>query len=101
MRIPVAWAFRAIMVAAGFWRVKYIGKKASTAEAPIKVGAPHLGFIEPVAFMCMNLGMFIAEESNITGLVDWMTRCMQPILFDRFAKGRYAMNVITFNLLVC
>lgn len=61
---------------------------ASTSEAPVKVGAPHMSMIEPVAFMCVNLGMFVAEASNFQfGPLKWLVQCMQPILFDRFDAG--------------
>jgi hypothetical protein len=51
---------------------------------------------EPVAFMCLGLGMFVAEESNFTsGPILWLVRCMQPILFDRFNAGRFCAREVS------
>jgi len=88
LRQPVSWCFRGILFCLGFVYIRQKGRRASTAEAPVKVGAPHMSMIEPVAFMCMTLGMFVAEESNFaSGPLKWLVQCMQPLLFDRFDAG--------------
>eukprot|EP00750_Incisomonas_marina_P027935 INCI6288.1.p1 GENE.INCI6288.1~~INCI6288.1.p1 ORF type:complete len:626 (+),score=124.89 INCI6288.1:101-1978(+) len=85
LRKPVGWCFRVVLFSLGFVWIRYRGKMAPTSDAPVKVGAPHMSMIEPVAFMCVNLGMFVAEASNFQfGPLKWLVQCMQPILFDRF-----------------
>ena len=80
----------AISDLAEYLKCRYRGKMAPTSDAPVKVGAPHMSMIEPVAFMCVNLGMFVAEASNFQfGPLKWLVQCMQPILFDRFDPGTW------------
>lgn len=90
LRKPVSWCFRGVLWSLGFIWITKTGKKASTAEAPVKVAAPHISMFEPIAFMCLDLGIFVAEVSNFkSGPLLWLVQCMQPLLFDRFDPGMY------------
>ncbi|XP_038662674.1 lysophosphatidylcholine acyltransferase 2 isoform X1 [Scyliorhinus canicula] len=75
---------RAFFFCVGFIQIKVTGKKATVAEAPILVVAPHSTFFDAVVNIVAEMPSIVSRAENADiPLFGCLLRCSQPVLVSR------------------